>query len=481
MASFAREFGGFYPILAGDIFAFCQALSFQPTWQQEQLFGVIQRGDRRVAVRSGQGPGKTTAACIVALWRIFRQYNALGIVTAPTMRQCQDIFLAEARRLLEKADPWLKKFIKITRTRVRVADMPDWGINAVTATTSEQAQGFHDPNLFVIAEEASGIERPIIEQFTGTLSNPNSLFLMIGNPNSRDCAFFDCFHKNHTNWTCLHWNAEETPKSEWFDPARNHEVEALYGRNSDVYRIRVLGEFPHQDPNCVMSDEDVTACMDRSLIMRCAQINPTIKQFGLDFARFGGDENTIYRRSGNAIVEWAAESRIEPVLMIDRAARMQMGSGWLDRDCTYIADAGGIGQGCMHRFYDLKKQVYEFHFNGRAGESGEFENQVTEAYFQLARKVRDRTCALPNDSILSTQLSSRRYYLTKNGKIVLESKDDYMKRGYDSPDRADGLVLAMYDSAIGRGQVAGVGSGSILVGRRVHDNAQVATYGAKEE
>lgn len=443
MNRFARQFGDVYDAISRDIFMFCRVLGFEPSWQQAQLLGCAQRGDLRIAVRSGQGPGKTTASCIVGLWRSLQAVDAMTILTAPTMRQCNEVWLAESRRLLQQADPWLQRFVNITRTKIVIADRPDWGVKTVTATKEENAQGYHQANMTIIFEEASGIPRKIVETFKGTASNPNCMLLMIGNPNTRDCAFFDCFNRDKFMWTCLRWNAEESPRH-IVDPMRNWLLAKEFGRDSDVYRIRVLGEFPHADPNCVMSDEDVYACMDRKLLLPAAGMS-RIHQFGLDFARFGGDENVCYRRSGNAVVQWVSMSRTDPWSIVKTAFGWQQSAGWRDDDCWYVPDAGGIGQGIMHRFYEEKKQVLEFHNAGSPVDPTRYDNKVTEAYFNLARKVKAMECCLPDDQTLLRQLSARRYYVNKKGLLIIESKDDYMDRGFDSPDRAEACVMCQYD------------------------------------
>ena len=48
---------------------------------------------------------------------------------------------------------------------------------------------------------------------------------------------------------------------------------------------------------------------------------------------------------------------------------------------------------------------------------------------------------LPNDDDLVAQLSGRKYGLTENAKIKVESKDDMKKRGLPSPDEADCVLL----------------------------------------
>lgn len=444
-------------------------MNFEPTWQQSQLLGCVQRGDLQIAVRSGQGPGKTTASVIVGLWRSFRAENAMTILTAPTMRQCNEVWLAEARRLHATADPIIRKFIEITRTKVIIAKRPDWGVKTVTATKEENAQGYHQRDMTIICEEASGVPRKLIEQYKGTASNPNCLFLQIGNPNTRDCAFFDCFNKDRARWTRIHWNAEETPRSEWFDPSRNRKLEIEFGRDSDVYRVRVLGEFPHSDPNCVMSSEDLEAITDKRLLIAAARrLRPNgkhAKQFGLDFARFGGDENTLYRRSGNAIVEKRIFAHTEPDRIVDQAFKMQLEAGWRNEDTWYVPDAGGMGQGIMHKFYNAHKNVVEFHNGGTAINSRMYANRITEAWFQYAEKVKKKACYMPYDAITIQQLCSRQYYLNKKGLIILESKEEYEKRGNESPDRADGTVLCQYDDVEAVGNIATAGNSGHRVGQ----------------
>uniref|UniRef100_UPI0039F69FB8 hypothetical protein n=1 Tax=Rhodococcus rhodochrous TaxID=1829 RepID=UPI0039F69FB8 len=54
---------------------------------------------------------------------------------------------------------------------------------------------------------------------------------------------------------------------------------------------------------------------------------------------------------------------------------------------------------------------------------------------------------LPQDERLVTQLTQRKYRMTSRGKIALERKEDMKKRGLDSPDRADAVVLAFAELA----------------------------------
>jgi phage terminase large subunit len=440
-----------YRAIREDIFSFCAAMNFSPTNQQAQLLQAVMdaehgKGSNWIACKSGQGPGKTTVSTLIGLWRCLQDVDALTIVTAPTMRQCREVWLTECRRRLEGADPLLQRFIKVTKTKVEIGGRADWGVKTVTATKEENAQGFHEERMTVIVEEASGVPRPIITQFKGTLSNPNALLLQIGNPNSRDCDFYDCFNSNRDRWECFTFNAEDTARDypNIVNPQRNKDLEEEFGRQSDVYRVRVLGEFPMADPNCVMSSDDVEACMKPSNMVRASQQDGA-KVIGIDLARFGGDENAVYRRSGLAVMDHWNQSRVEPIVAVRKAFAMQASAGWSDAETLYVVDAGGIGQGILHVLYEAGKNVVEFHSGGVAQEGDKFGDAITEGWFRLAKAVKERRCYLPKDKTLIQQLSSRQYSTNKKGLLVLESKDQYMKRGYDSPDRADGVVYAFFD------------------------------------
>ena len=471
-----KKFGAFYETIRQDIFKFAElGFGFNPTWQQAEVFKLVQEGNLRVAVKSGQGPGKTACSFIVAMWKTLQFVDALTVVTAPTMRQVKDVWIGEATRRMEKAHPLLRKLIKVHKTKIVIAGRDTWGVKTVTASKSENAQGFHQDNLNFIVEEASGVEREMIEQIQGTLSNTQSEFtphatpgmlFMIGNPNTRECTFFDCFNSQREKWGCLTLNAEQSPI---VNKENLQRLEEEYGRDSDIYRIRVLGEFPLMDPNCVMSSDDLEACADTD-VYECALKTSLVggkwvgrKQIGIDFARFGSDESVVYRRVGEAILEKQIFAKKEPSEVVDVAFRMQADAGWSDGDVWYVADAGGMGQGVMSRFHSAGKQILEFHTQGIPSKN-DYANRMTEAWFELARKVKDRRVHIPKDNNLIQQLSTRQYHTRKkDGALILESKDEYMKRGYDSPDRADAAVMAFYDSVeVESRMIGGAGRGKTV-------------------
>lgn len=453
----AELYGDFMKLIASDIYILADAIGFQPSWQQKQGMDAIMRGDRKIAIKSGQGPGKTIFSSVAGLFRLLQNENHKLLLVAPTMHQAKSVWLAQVRKLVnsQKAHPIFRKIFDCTATEVRVMGRPasDWGAMLNTAsTTSEKAQGQHAENMDVFFEEASGISAELVEQYEGTMTNPNALFLQIGNPNQRTSPFFNCFHRDKHKWSCYTWNAEETPASKWFNPERNVELADKYGRTSDVYRVRVLGEFPHSDPDAIMSHEDLEGCFDRK---RMIELSGTYNlfdilpmQFGLDLARFGGDENVVFQRQGYAVRNWEFWPHKDPNEVVLETFQWQRKSGWSDQECLYTVDASGIGQGVLYRFEENRKNFYEFHNHSSAYMGGEYDNQITEALFHVRDLAREKKLYIPEDPVLIEQLTSRVYHFTKKNLIVAESKDEYKKRtGLESPDRAEALSYCFYDYA----------------------------------
>lgn len=454
MSRFSRHFAPIYRKIRQDILALCEEFNFRPTHQQRDFLLCVQKetqqpDKKRIAVKSGQGPGKTTAEVLAAVWRGLQDVGAMTIVTAPTMRQLRDVWLAEARRLVKKAKPWVRAFITVTATKVIFANFRDWEIKMITSTTPETAQGLHEANLTIIMDEASGVGRAIVDQYKGTVSNRNSLTIQCGNPNTRDCAFFDCFNKDVELWHTFTWSAEDSPI---VDQDNVRLLEQEFGRDSDTFRVRVLGEFPHMDPNCIISSEDLFACTKVPLPLAMAADGG--KVIGIDFARYGGDENVVYARSGFAVVKSWSMARVDPSEAVKVALRFKAEMGWKDHEARFVVDAGGIGQGVVHRLYEAGVQVYEFHNGGRSLEP-DYYDQITQAWFEFAKLVRARKIRIPEDHTLIRQLSTRQYVMSDRkgkAKLRVEKKEDYIRRegtdegGSNSPDRAEGIIYSFWQN-----------------------------------
>lgn len=452
-----------------SIFRFSrEIMNFEPTKQQAQLlekvqfetFAPLEQIKKGIFVASGQGPGKTSATAVCAAFRLIQVKDSLVVVTSPTAVQCQDIWIGEFRRRIGKSVPEFQRLFDISNRKVSYCGRDSWGIRTRTASREANAQGYHETNMTVIADEASGIPRSIWQVFKGTLTQPGNLLIGVGNPNDRDTEFFDAFNKDAHLYHTLVWSSEDSPN---VDKSHIKKMEAEYGRESDAFRVRVLGQFPRESPNVVIRYEDVIHAFRKTsflefFMVRTMEERYDTRQFGIDLARFGSDESVICARINSATVGYRYFSKMEPADVLLNAMAWQKELGWPDAGTVYCVDAGGMGQGCMNELYRHRKRVFEFHSQGTPSNADMFHDAITEAYFQLKNLTRNKAIHMKEDNQLLAQLVNRQYKYDNDGKFRLESKDEYKDRKeteeYTSPDRADATALAFYPYAGGGVSVA---------------------------
>lgn len=454
---FALQFAG-----REGIYKYIDYLGVEITWQQKQLVDAYARGDGRIACRSGKGPGKTfIAAVLLTHWVLVHPMGML-IVTAPTFRQCKEGWMSRAEKIITAPDahPYFAELFDFRGSGFGILGYKNaaWGCQLITARNKEAFQGLHERYLAIFEDESSGVPLEISEAAAETIKNPTGTFLhlKIGNPNTRTCKFFDAFNKDGAMWTQLHWNAEETPESIHFSQERNEEIADEFGRESDIYRIAVLGEFPSIDPNCLISEDDINVCLTDDALQRALKTgNATDKRISIDLARYGGDENAVTVAAGNVVyVRWAM--KCSPLQAMDKAGFFQEQFDWGDHECIYIIDTSGMGEAVVDEMGGVRrrnKRVHEFYSNNTAARSDKFHDRISEAWFAFARKVRKHEIYLGStmDHRTLFQLTNRRYIVTPKGKLKVESKDEYLKQFEksengtigQSPDRADSLVMLM--------------------------------------
>ena len=86
--------------------------------------------------------------------------------------------------------------------------------------------------------------------------------------------------------------------------------------------------------------------------------------------------------------------------------------------------------------------VIPINFGAKASNSDKYPNLISEAWFYL-QSIIDQI-SITNDKDLLVELSNREWKMDSKGRRGVESKDDYKKRGFRSPDLADATILCFY-------------------------------------
>lgn len=162
------------------------------------------------------------------------------------------------------------------------------------------------------------------------------------------------------------------------------------------------------------------------------------KIIGLDVARQGKDRSAAIYRQGRH-VHWT-RTYDEPDLMST--------AGWAARiydeikpDAMFIDETGGYGAAVVDRMRERGYNVIGIQFGGSAIEPKRYKNKRAEMWGEMNDWFREGGVSIPDEDDLHSDLIGPQEKRDSSDRLVLESKEDMMKRGVPSPDKGDALAL----------------------------------------
>lgn len=432
-----------------------EVLGAEPEPWQVRALGLLSRGDR-VAVRSGHGVGKTTLIAWAVLWFMLTRFPCQVPVTANSQNQLRDAVWAAINLWARRLPQSMREQLVITAERVMMVAAPTVSF-AVARTASaerpEALQGFHADYLLFVLEEASGIPEKVIQVAYGALSTPGAKILAVGNPTRTDGFFFDVFHRLRESWATMVVSSEEVPR------AMGHikDIEEKYGKDSNVYRVRVLGEFPIEDDDVLIPLYLVEQAIARWKEKAIAPIEHIRPIWGVDVAYFGDDWSTLAKRHGNVMKQ--------PVRAWHGHDTMQMAGQILmeyencaddEKPAEIIVDVIGYGAGVVDRLREMGLGHVVRGLNVSEGRPIEerFMRPRDELWFRAREWFQAQDCGMVEDAALIADLTGVRYKPpSSSGKMRIEPKDETKERIGRSPDRGDAFVMT-FAGGIVRDEVA---------------------------
>ena len=414
-------------------------------WQAEALDAVAKHD--KVAIKSGHGVGKTAFESWVVLWWLLTHYPCKAAVTANSAHQLSDVLWTEIDRWARGMPQAFKDLLDFKSDKIALKGAPDSFAVARTSRREnpESLAGFHSPHMLFVIEEASGVPNVIFETASGALSTPGAKIIMCGNPTRSDGYFYDAFHGDREKWHCITVSCED---GEYVDPKFITDMSEKYGEASNVFRVRVLGEFPTQSDDVLLPLHLVEDATHRDV-----EAGPTTPvTWGLDVARFGSDRSALAKRQGNVLIEpiktWQNKDLMElaGIVLAEYDA-----VPYSKRPQAIYIDAIGLGAGLADRLRELDMPAVAVSVSETASLKDRF-NRLRDELFWAAREwFEARDCKIPSDDTLISELTGIRYKYLSSGKLKIESKDEMKKRGQRSPDVADAFVLTF----AAQGAVAG--------------------------
>lgn len=204
--------------------------------------------------------------------------------------------------------------------------------------------------------------------------------------------------------------------------------------NPALYQHKWLGEPVSQSDFSILPRDKILDAMQRTV----NDDGETV--VGVDVARMGNDRTVFWKRKGLMSVDSAIYNHKRTTEVCDLLER------FIDYSKKILikVDDTGVGGGVTDEMLRRGYNVEGVNFGGQANDKDKYPNWISEAWFTLAEKLPE--LGLIHNPDLLMELSTRQWKQDIRGRRQVESKGEYKKRGYRSPDIADAVVIAYSDS-----------------------------------
>ena len=416
----------------------CLGAELDP-WQEE-FFKVI-GSTRKVSIAAGHGVGKSTALCFLCLHTLLFNFPCKGVISAPSTAQLHSALWADLKMWIEHLPPVLKDTIDYTQDLIRLKEAPNESFIRAAVARIDQPdalQGVHAESgiVLLIVDEAAAVHEKIFESAYGSLSQENAKMCLIGNPTRNSGYFYETFHRVKDEWTNFQVSCLDSPR---VSKSYINEMRNLYGEDSAMYKIRVLGEFADEEEAGFISPSIIRSAIGRDI--EASPSSPII--WGLDVARMGRDRSALCKRQGGVILEKIKTWKKLDLMSLAGEIMNEFENTQPEKQCQeLLIDSIGIGAGLTDRIAEIGiipcRGINVSESSALVNECG---NLRAELWYKAREFFEKKTCKIPDDPELVKELSAPRYKFDSRGRYLIESKDEMRKRGEKSPDLADAFCL----------------------------------------
>lgn len=399
----------------------------------------------RFTTTSGHGIGKSAIVGMIVDFIMSTRPQAKGIVTANTSPQLETKTWAEIAKWTKRVKT--RRWFRLTSGRgsmkmVHVNHPETWRMDGMAwrENQPEAFAGLHAATStpFYIFDEASGIPKSIFETANGGMTDGEPMMFLFSNPTKASGYFYDSHNDLRHRFKCRQIDSRTAKMT------NKKEIQAWiedYGMDSDFVKVRVLGEFPITSDRQFIPTNLVTAAMEPEREEKFGPLDPIV--MGVDVARYGSDESTIYVRRGRSL-RWHQPKIFRGLDNMQLAFEIKKIADEIYPDAINIDSGGGSGPIDALRLWNVPN-VNEILFGGTSP-NDDYMMMATFMMAEFRTWLKQDGVTLPNDPVLKRQIIGREYTMVEGKRgtaIKIESKDE-MREHQDkkeSPDRCDGCVL----------------------------------------
>jgi hypothetical protein len=449
-------------------------------WSKQREILESVRDNKRTTVPACHAPGKShLAARAVAWWiSVHPPGTAIAITTASTFKQVRNIMWAGIRRVHIAHDlpgEILTTEWKMDDTVVAYGFRP--------ADNNEAAvQGIHAPHLLVVVDEAGGISDKIGSALEALMTGGHTRLLVLGNPpTDQEQTWFEriCSSPLYNTipisaYDTPNFTGEETGQcracpshiephevaTHLVDESWVNDVMSEFGDDSPFVEARVHARFPQTGTGKVIPYQWAELATTNEDFL-----DGDVIRLGVDIASDGGDEFVVAKADGYkvSLVHRSSGKQnsnavdVAGVVMqeIEKAVAIHHERG-INEAVRVKIDTIGVGWGVVSlldrwvKERKTKAQIIGVNVAERPKDQTKFKNQRAEMWWNMRSLLQPRDgrqdVRLDVDRPVLAQLAGPTFESDSSGRILIESKQAMKKRGVHSPDRAEAILLALYEN-----------------------------------
>ena len=431
-------------------------------YQKEVLAALVIH--QRVAQRGPHGLGKSMTSAVAVLWFVTTR-EAAGVdwkcvTTAGGWHQLEHYLWPEIHKWA-KLIKWERlgrdPFNSRTELLKLNLNLRHGSAFAVASTDPARIEGAHADSIFYVYDESKVITDKTFDAAEGAFSGAGrdgreAFALASSTPGEPMGRFYDIHqHKEgFEDWFTKHVTLWEAIRAGRVAPQWAKQRKRQWGRNSQLYANRVLGEFHSSDEDTVIPLSWIEAAIARWYENASKPI-ARMARLGVDVAGSGDGDKTVF-----APIHDLRVGRLQYVTHEDteQIADRIIGIARANPSTTVVVDADGLGVGVYDKLNHAEGVTVEaFHAGAKTDKrdkSGEltFFNTRSAAWWSM-REMLDpmdgSTIELPDDDLLVGDLSAPKWSDRQaRGIIQVESKDEIKKRLGRSTDSGDAVMMGFW-------------------------------------
>lgn len=284
-------------------------------------------------------------------------------------------------------------------------------------------------------EEGQSITESSLDIITPTIRKPGSQIIVTFNRyNELDPVYVKFVQNPPSNTYVRKVNFDVLKRAGLLPDVIQQEIDDDM-QYPDLYAHKWLGEPIGQSEMGIISRTTTLEAMQREVEADGQDI------YAADIARMGGDRTVFWHRKGLKTIKFAIHTKLRTTQVCDQLEQFMD----FNKEAEVKIDDTGVGGGVTDEMIKRGYNVRAINFGGVAQDKNKYPNWISEAWFHMAEVVTE--AQLPYESDLLMELTTRQWNQDTKGKRRVESKIEYKKRGFRSPDIADACIIC-YGEAV---------------------------------